>query len=88
MAWRNVLLRVGLTHPRGHPLCVRGGAAVKNYCGSTVCVPSKPARHVSAGVVIVSVFSIPFITVGAYAAKMFASGLEDFDLFVPDDDDD
>lgn len=88
MAWRNLLQRVG------RPLSVRGsgswaGRAVRSYCSPTVmCVPSRPGRYVAAGVLAVSAFSIPFISVGAYAAKMFASGLEDFDLFVPDDDDD
>ncbi len=51
-------------------------------------VPSQPKRYVVAGGLALLTFSIPFITVGAYGAKMMASGLEDLDLFVPDDDDD
>ena len=86
MAWRSLLLRVGMAQP----VYLRGGRTVmKSYCRSSeMSVPTKPIRHITAGVAIVSAFSIPFMTLGAYVAKMFASGLEDLDLFVPDDDDD
>ena len=83
MASQTLFLRVGLSQIlRG-----RGNSgAVQRYCSSVV--PPRPSLQIPAGVAIVSVFSVPFISLGAYAAKMFASGLEDFDLFVPDDDDD
>ena len=49
---------------------------------------SEPVRYHSFGIAKVLVFSTPFICLGAFIAKKFASSLEDFDLFVPDDDDD
>ena len=76
----------------GGTLTVRGvgtTAVKRHYSSPTLAsVPMKPERHVIAGGLTLMTFSIPFITVGAYAAKMMASGLEDLDLFVPDDDDD
>ena len=54
---------------------------------STGGVASKPF-HYPLGIVFVLALSVPFTYAGAFMAKSFASYLEDFDLFVPDDDDD
>ena len=51
-------------------------------------IPSKPINYHSFGIIKVISVSAPFIYIGAYLAASFASYLEDFDLFVPDDDDD
>lgn len=51
-------------------------------------VPSKPISYYSFGIVRVATVSAPFVYIGAWLAASFASYLEDFDLFVPDDDDD
>lgn len=51
-------------------------------------IASKPIHYHTFGIAKVLVISAPFIYVGAYGAKSFAAYLEDFDLFVPDDDDD
>ncbi len=51
-------------------------------------IPSKPINYHSFGIVKIVSVSAPFIYVGAFLAEYFASKLEDFDLFVPDDDDD
>ena len=67
----------------------RNSTTVRHFTNPTeFFVPSQPRRHVIAGGLTLLVYSTPFIFLGAYAAKMMASGLEDFDLFVPDDDDD
>lgn len=50
-------------------------------------VASKPMHH-PMGIAKIVIISTPFVCVGAFAAKTFANYLEDFDLFVPDDDDD
>lgn len=51
-------------------------------------VESRPIYYHSFGIAKVLIVSTPFISVGAFIAASFASYLEDFDLFVPDDDDD
>ena len=55
---------------------------------STGAVLPKPKLAYSLGILRVLVVSTPFIYAGAMAAKFMASSLEEFDLFVPDDDDD
>ncbi len=64
--------------------------ALRNCMGttSTGSVLPKPHMAYSFGTLRVVLWSIPFIYTGAMAAKYMASSLEEFDLFVPDDDDD
>lgn len=59
--------------------------ATTSSSGSIFSVPSKPYTFGLARVLLVSV---PFIYCGAMIAKNFASFLEDYDIFVADDDDD
>ena len=54
---------------------------------TSFAVASKPV-HNPMGIAKIMLISTPFVCVGAFAAKAFANYLEDFDLFVPDDDDD
>lgn len=55
---------------------------------STGSVLSKPKLAYDFGIVRIVLFTTPFIYAGAMAAKWLASSLEEFDVFVPDDDDD
>lgn len=49
---------------------------------------SKPHRSGRYGLLKVSIFVVPFITLGAYCGKYFAEKMEELNVFVPDDDDD
>lgn len=55
---------------------------------STGALLPKPKLAYNLGILRVFLVSTPFIYAGAMAAKFMASSLEEFDLFVPDDDDD
>ena len=55
---------------------------------SSEALSPKPIYYHSFGILKVLIVSSPFVYIGAFGAKTFASWLEDFDLFVPDDDDD
>lgn len=70
----------------GRSLLMSRGTGLRRI--SSGALPSKPITYHSFGIVKVVTVSAPFIYIGAFAAKSFAAYLEDFDLFVPDDDDD
>jgi len=90
MALRSLIRTVPLgVVRRGRRAGTESSTALRHFTNPTeFVVPTQPRRHVVAGGLTLLLFSTPFIFVGAYAAKMMASSLEDFDLFVPDDDDD
>ena len=68
---------------------INHGALIKRLNSTAVDgVPAKPVYYHSFGIPKVLIISAPFIYIGAFSAKSFAAYLEDFDLFVPDDDDD
>jgi hypothetical protein len=79
-----VLARRLLSASRGTS---RGLNGVRRVSTTSSVVPSKPIYYHSLGILKVLTVSAPFIYVGAFIAKSFAAYLEDFDLFVPDDDD-
>ncbi len=58
--------------------------------GTTPVGTLMPKPHIahSFGTLRIILWSVPFVYAGAMAAKYMASSLEEFDLFVPDDDDD
>lgn len=61
-----------------------------NAIGTTSVGTLMPKPHIaySFGTLRIVLWSVPFVYAGAMAAKYMASSLEEFDLFVPDDDDD
>ncbi len=63
---------------------------LQHSLGTTSVGTMMPRPHIaySFGTLRILVWSVPFVYGGAMAAKWMATSLEEFDLFVPDDDDD
>ena len=77
---RRFLLRPGMLQR----LVVQHRNAVTTFSGALLPKPQKYRF----GLIGIGVVAVPFIGAGAWAAKEFASYLEEADIFVPDDDDD
>ncbi len=63
-------------------------ASVSTISAPSGAIVTRPVVYHSFGIIKVVAIAAPFTYVGAFLAKSFAAYLEDFDLFVPDDDDD
>lgn len=87
MILRGVISAVGRSLSISKGLTVTKVPALR-FSTTVLGVPSKPVYYHSFGIAKVLAISAPFIYIGASTAKAFALYLEDFDLFVPDDDDD
>lgn len=83
-----MIVRRALAVARQSLLASRSATVSRVHSKLSTVVPSKPIYYHSFGIPKVLLISTPFIYAGAFLAKSFALYLEDFDLFVPDDDDD
>jgi len=67
---------------------LRGRGRACSHRALSTHIPSKPIRYHAFGIAKVLAVSAPFLWIGQSLAAKFASYLEEFDFFVPDDDDD
>lgn len=85
MSLSTVFLRRAAVSWRLQRAATRSRTAVTAASGALL---SKPVKHYSFGLARLILVIAPLVYGGTELGRIFATSLEEYDLFVPDDDDD